>query len=151
MRTTTRGIYALKAMLVLASESTAEKPIALHKIAEREHISTEFLQQIFFRLRKSGLIAANRGPGGGFYVAKDTKKITALDILKASGECVEISPCSASKKGRHKPCSDLSGCEAGHFWLEMENEIKTFAQSKTLADLVSSGKTGAGAKVGESA
>jgi len=152
MRTTTRGIYALKAMLVLASESTAEKPVALHKIAERENISTEFLQQIFFRLRKSGLIAANRGPGGGFYIAKDTKKITAFDILQAAGECMEISPCSASKKGRHKSCSDLPSCEAGHFWLEMEKGIKAFAQSKTLADLTSPRKNGdAATKAGQEA
>ncbi|MCE5255341.1 MAG: Rrf2 family transcriptional regulator [Spirochaetaceae bacterium] len=140
MRTTTRGLYALKAMLVLATDSTSEKPLALHRIAEQEEISAEFLQQIFFRLRKSGLIAAYRGPRGGFYLAKDMKAITALDILEAAGESLEISPCAEMKKGKHQPCPKLPGCEAGHFWLSMEKEIKTFASSRTLEDLVNSGR-----------
>jgi len=135
MRITTRGIYALKAMVDLASESSVETPVALHKIAEKENISTEFLQQIFFKLRKAGLIAAARGPGGGFYLAKDAHEVSALDILLAAGECLRISPCSEIKRGKHKPCGELKCCEAGEFWLEMENNIRQFAQNKTLSDL----------------
>ena len=142
MRITTRGIYALKAMVDLAGKSSREDPLALHKIAEKEHISTEFLQQIFFRLRKAGLIAAARGPGGGFYLAKDMRDITALDILQAAGECMRISPCTEVKRGRHKPCGELRGCAAGEFWLEMENHITQFAQRKTLAELAEPGKVG---------
>jgi Rrf2 family iron-sulfur cluster assembly transcriptional regulator len=127
-------------MVDLASESSREEPIALHKIAEKEHISTEFLQQIFFRLRKAGLIAAARGPGGGFYLAKDMHNVTALDVLQAAGECLRIAPCTEVKRGRHKPCSELQCCEAGEFWLGMENSIKQFAQRKTLAELVEPGQ-----------
>ena len=136
MRTTTRGLYALKAMLALAADSSKENPLALHKIAEAEEISTEFLQQIFFKLRRAGLIAAYRGPGGGFYLLKDKSEISVLSVLEAAGESLELSPCATSKEGSKPPCAGFSTCSAGHFWLSLENEIRTFASSKTLEDLM---------------
>ncbi|HWR11401.1 MAG TPA: Rrf2 family transcriptional regulator [Rectinemataceae bacterium] len=136
MRTTTRGIYALKAILALAADSSKDNPMALHIIAENEQISAEFLQQIFFKMRKAGLIAAYRGPGGGFYLLKDKSEISVLSVLEAAGESMELSPCADTRVGGKAPCAGFKGCCAGQFWMSLENEIKTYASSKTLADLM---------------
>lgn len=135
MRTTTRGLYALEAMLTLATDSSKEKPVALHKIAEQEGISMEFLQQIFFKLRKSGLISAYRGPGGGFYLSKDKSEISVLEILEAAGESLELSPCADSRTDK-PPCPKFKGCKAGQFWMSLEKEIRRYASSRTLGDLI---------------
>jgi len=136
MRTTTRGLYALKAMLALAASSSKESPVALHHIAEKEGISAEFLQQIFFRLRKAGLIAAYRGPGGGFYLLKDRSEISVLSVLEAAGESLELSPCALSREGKKPACSGFKDCSAGQFWMSLENEMRAFASARTLADLM---------------
>ena len=134
MRTTNRGVYALKAILALASGSSKENPLALHVIAKNEKISAEFLQQIFFKLRKAGIIAAYRGPGGGFYLLKDSGEISVLDVLEAAGESLEIAPCAPRKTGSKYSCLDYEGCSAGQFWISLEKEIRGFASSRTLAD-----------------
>jgi Rrf2 family transcriptional regulator, iron-sulfur cluster assembly transcription factor len=136
MRTTTRGLYALKAMLALAAESSRDKPVALHRIAQQEDISAEFLQQIFFRLRKAGLIAAFRGPGGGFFLLKDKSDISVLEILEAAGESIQLSPCAFSKECAQAPCANFETCNAGHFWSSLESQIRSYASSKSLADLM---------------
>jgi len=136
MRTTTRGLYALKAMLALAAESSRDRPVALHRIAQQEDISAEFLQQIFFRLRKAGLIAAFRGPGGGFFLLKDKSDISVLEILEAAGESIELSPCALSKECARTPCANFETCNAGHFWTSLESQIRSYASSKSLADLM---------------
>jgi Rrf2 family transcriptional regulator, iron-sulfur cluster assembly transcription factor len=136
MRTTTRGLYALKAMLALASDASEKNPLALHKIAEKEEISAEFLQQIFFKLRKAGLIAAFRGPGGGFFLSKGSNEISVLEILEAAGESLELSPCALAKESGKAHCSRASGCKAGKYWMRLETEIKQNAASKSLFDLM---------------
>lgn len=134
MRTTNRGVYALKAILALAAGSSKENPLALHVIARKEKISAEFLQQIFFRLRKAGIIAACRGPGGGFYLLKGSGEIRILDVLEAAGESMEIAPCGRRQTDSRLPCPEFEGCSAGQFWISLEKEIRSFAAARTLAD-----------------
>lgn len=139
MRTTTRGLYALKSLLALAANASAEKPVPLHRLAEGEGISSEFLQQIFFKMRKAGLVAAYRGPGGGFYLAKAPEDITIQDILVAAGETLTISPCSplilSSDCNEHE-CEKLKDCKASKFWLELQQEISNFTESRRLSDFL---------------
>jgi len=123
-------------MLTLAVDSSQESPLALHKIADRDNISAEFLQQIFFRLRKAGLISAYRGPGGGFFLSRDKDTITVLDVLEAAGEPLQLAPCSGDVLPEHEGCKDYHACIAGHFWVSMEQEMRAFAKSKTLGDLL---------------
>jgi Rrf2 family iron-sulfur cluster assembly transcriptional regulator len=137
MRTTTRGLYALKAMQALAMASSNENPMPLHKLAKQEEISAEFLQQIFFKLRRAGLIAAYRGPGGGFFLAKELDKISILEILEAAGESLTLSPCASIKDAAHTPCKQFSNCSAGRFWINLESEVRKYASDKSLADLIS--------------
>ncbi len=139
MRTTTRGLYALKSLLALAGNASSEKPVPLHRLAENEGISPEFLQQIFFKMRKAGLVAAYRGPGGGFYLAKAPEEITIQEILLAAGETLSISPCSPlglSSDCNNQQCKKLDDCKASRFWLGLQQEISSFAGSRRLSDFL---------------
>lgn len=138
MRTTTRGLYALKSLLALACNASSEKPVPLHRLAEDEGISPEFLQQIFFKMRKAGLVAAYRGPGGGFYLAKDPKDISIQEILLAAGETLSISPCKPCdcQDDCDHPCDKLDDCKASKFWLELQQEISNFTGSRKLSDFL---------------
>jgi Rrf2 family iron-sulfur cluster assembly transcriptional regulator len=131
---TTRGLYALKAILTLAELSSEQKPVSLQKIAQIEGLSPEFLQQIFYKLRKAGIVKAFRGPGGGFSLGKKAEEISAYDILFAVGESLEIVPC-AFQKNTKKPCPKYECCDAGNFWLGMERTIVEYAKSRYLPDL----------------
>ncbi|MGO8694293.1 MAG: RrF2 family transcriptional regulator [Rectinemataceae bacterium] len=133
MRVTTKGRYALRAVLALAVESRDGKPVSIKTIAEREDISAEFLEQIFFKLRRAGVIRSVRGPGGGFYFARSLDSISLLDILEASGEGIGLSPCACGKKSA---CDRSSNCHAGVVWRELEGRVRDFAESRTLADMV---------------
>lgn len=89
MRMTTKGRYALRAMLRLAT-SDRESPISLPQLSEIEEISAEYLNQLFFRLRKAGLVRAIRGPSGGFVLNRGPAEISIKDILDAVGEEIQI-------------------------------------------------------------
>lgn len=133
MRITTKGRYGLRAVLALATRSTDSTPVSIKTISEMEGISAEFLEQIFFRLRKAGLIASVRGPSGGFFFAKALEDITLKDIIDASGEGVSIAPCVC---GKATTCTKKDDCEAGRIWDAMSEHINAYLSSKTLAAMV---------------
>jgi Rrf2 family iron-sulfur cluster assembly transcriptional regulator len=133
MRVTTKGRYALRAVLALAEASPGGKPVSIKFISEREDISAEFLEQIFFRLRRAGVIGSVRGPGGGFYFTRPLNRISLMDIIEASGEGLGIAPCSCGKKER---CKIAGTCLAGGVWREMHGKIKDYAATRTLADII---------------
>jgi Rrf2 family iron-sulfur cluster assembly transcriptional regulator len=133
MRITTKGRYALRAVLALAQSSTEGKPVSIKSISIQEEISAEFLEQIFFNLRKAELIRSVRGPGGGFFFARPLDQITLLDIIEASGEGMGISPCACGKK---KVCDRKSDCAASDIWRAMDGHMRDFAVSRTIADMM---------------
>jgi len=133
MRITTKGRYALRAVLALAQSSIEGKPVSIKFISSQEGISAEFLEQIFFKLRKAGVIRSVRGPGGGFFFAKPLTEITLLDIIEASGEGIGISPCACGKQG---PCERQRECPAYAIWLQMNDTMRGFAESRTVADMI---------------
>jgi Rrf2 family transcriptional regulator, iron-sulfur cluster assembly transcription factor len=133
MRITTKGRYALRAVLALAQTSAEGKPVSIKSISEQEDISAEFLEQIFFKLRKAEVIRSVRGPGGGFFFARPLDKITLLDIIEASGEGIGISPCSCGKK---EVCERRSDCAAFDIWREMDGHMRDFAGARTIADMM---------------
>jgi Rrf2 family iron-sulfur cluster assembly transcriptional regulator len=135
MRITTKGRYALRAVLALAhvQSGNEDKPVSIKTISEQEDISAEFLEQIFFRLRKAGVIRSVRGPGGGFFFARSLDQITLLDIIEASGEGIRIAPCVCGKK---KVCTRRDGCAASDIWREMDDHMRDFAVRRTIADML---------------
>ncbi len=133
MRITTKGRYALRAVLSLARIGTDGKPVPIKSISEREDISAEFLEQIFFKLRKANMIQSVRGPGGGFYFARPLDEITLMDIIEASGEGMGISPCACGKKS---PCDRKADCPAFAIWRAMDGHLRNFAESQTVAAML---------------
>lgn len=133
MRITTKGRYALRAVIALAETSTDGSPVSIKCIAEKEEISAEFLEQIFFKLRKAGVIESVRGPGGGFFFRKSFSEITLLDILEASGEGLDIMPCACGKKD---PCGRGDSCSAGRVWRDMDSHLRTYVKNMTLEDVL---------------
>ncbi|HTX74217.1 MAG TPA: Rrf2 family transcriptional regulator [Rectinemataceae bacterium] len=133
MRVTTKGRYALRAVLALAAESQDGKPVSIKTIAEHEDISAEFLEQIFFKLRRAGVIHSVRGPGGGFYFARSLDSISLLDVLEASGEGIVIAPCAC---GKSSGCDRSSDCVAGYVWRELDDKLRNFAEARTIADMM---------------
>jgi Rrf2 family iron-sulfur cluster assembly transcriptional regulator len=133
VRITTKGRYALRAVISLAQISTEGKPVSIKSISEREDISAEFLEQIFFKLRKANMIRSARGPGGGFFFARPLDEITLMDIIEASGEGLGITPCACGKKG---PCDRQKSCAAFYIWRAMDGHMRDFAEGKTVADML---------------
>jgi len=135
MRITTKGRYALRAVITLA-KSTQSKPVSIRELAEIEEISPEFLEQIFFRLKKTGMITSTRGPGGGFQLNRDPSEISLNDILEAAGESTEFTPCIPMNGQTGEHCSRIDHCIAHKVWKEAVNHIKDYFTNITLQDII---------------
>lgn len=133
MRITTKGRYGLRAVLKLA-EQEDRKPLSISAIATEEQISPEFLEQIFYKMKKSGIIKSTRGPGGGFSLQKELSDITLADILDAVGEPVTLSPCST--EGTNKDCPRTDKCDAYGIWQDVSTHLNEYFNSLTLKDMV---------------
>lgn len=112
MQLSTRGRYAVMAMLDLAQMSqTSDSPITLAQIAERQRISLSYLEQLFAKLRKAGVVASLRGPGGGYTIAKPLAQVWMADIMAAVEEDTDITRCKSMYK--LQPRTPGEGCAAG--------------------------------------
>jgi Rrf2 family iron-sulfur cluster assembly transcriptional regulator len=134
MRITTKGRYALRAMTNLAlSESSKPKPIKT--IAAEEDISPEFLEQIFFRLKKADIIQSVRGPGGGFMLNMNPEKITVKAIFEAVDEGLDLSPCTTCTDD-DIPCTRLDTCLVHNVWKEASDRINSYFESVNLQKIM---------------
>jgi Rrf2 family iron-sulfur cluster assembly transcriptional regulator len=134
----TKGRYAVMAMVDLAkvSEEYGGGPIVLADIAERQEISLSYLEQLFSKLRKSGLVSSTRGPGGGYRLSRPTGKLRISDIMAAVDEPIHATRC---KHGTGKECmSDNSRCLTHDLWDELSHEIHRYLSSVTLEDVCES-------------
>ncbi len=138
MRITTKGRYALRAITNLALSETT-KPKAIKVIASEEDISPEFLEQIFFRLKKAGIISSVRGPGGGFILHKDPETVTVRAIFEAVDEGLDISPCTACSD-EEVPCDRISTCLVHNVWKEASERINEYFESMTLKNVMDRAK-----------
>ena len=134
MRITTRGRYGLRAVLKLTI-SDKGKPISIRHLSEQEDISPEFLEQIFFRLRKSGIIKSTRGPGGGFQIDRDPGEVTVKEIFDAVGEEISLTPCTSDTDPR-SPCTREKKCIAHAMWVETSEHINNYFKGITIQDIL---------------
>lgn len=133
MKLSTKGRYAVMAMVDLAAQS-AGKPIALSDIAERQEISLSYLEQLFAKLRRGGLVKSVRGPGGGYLPARQPGAIRIADIILAVDEPIRATRCTP---GQPFGCrSNKSRCATHDLWEELGNQIYLYLSSVTLADVV---------------
>jgi len=110
----------------------SDQPISISQISEEEEISPEFLEQIFFRLKKAGIIRSLRGPKGGFLLNMDPSEITILGILNAVGEPVFPVPCTESEGA----CERQDVCCMTPVWHRFHELITGYLSSVSLQDII---------------
>lgn len=127
---TTKARYAVMAVIEISEEENSQ-PISLQRISEKQKISLSYLEQIFARLKKAGIVESVKGPGGGYTLGKKREEITVADIIKAMGEHVKMTRCS-TKEGCVKVSSK---CKTHHLWRGLENKIYEYLDSVSLSSL----------------
>jgi len=130
MRLTTKGRYAVTAMLDL-SLNYGVGAITLADISERQGISLSYLEQLFARMRKQGLVSSSRGPGGGYRLSRAADNITVLDVISAVDEKVDTTQC----EGRQN-CHGEEQCLSHELWQSLSDQIRVYLDGITLAQVV---------------
>lgn len=130
MKLSTKGRYAVTAMLDLALHND-QGPVALADIAVGQDISLSYLEQLFARLRRSGLVEGIRGPGGGYRLARAAGAISVADIISAVNENMDVTRCA----GREN-CQHGERCLTHELWSDLSKQLYEFLDSITLAQLV---------------
>lgn len=130
MKLTSKGRYAVTAMLDVALHSD-QTPVSLSEISSRQEISLSYLEQLFARLRRSGLVKSVRGPGGGYVLARDRDQIAISEIIHAVDENVAATKCHGEEG-----CQGGVKCLTHSLWQELSQRIDTFLTNITLSELV---------------
>lgn len=130
MRLTTKGRYAVTAMLDLAFHSE-KKPATLTDIATRQTISLSYLEQLFARLRKAGMVTGVRGPGGGYKLSRPAAEINIADIIAAVDEPVDSTKC-----GGEGNCQDGLPCLTHDLWMGLSEQIRSYLKNISLGELL---------------
>ena len=141
MRLTTKGRFAVTAMMDLALRGGTE-PVTLAEISGRQHISLSYLEQLFGKLRRQGLVRSVRGPGGGYRLAKPMPEISVADIILAVDEPIDATQC-----GGKENCQDDRKCLTHDLWANLNLHIFSYLRAVTLADLVRNHQSTAGVAV----
>ncbi len=130
MRLTTKGRYAVTAMLDLALNAK-QGPVSLAEIAGRQELSLSYLEQLFSKLRRRDLVASARGPGGGYRLGREASQVSVADIIAAVDESVDATHCSGKSD-----CNDGQVCLTHHLWIDLTRQINAFLSGISLEDLV---------------
>ena len=130
MRLTTKGRFAVTAMLDLAMRG-GKAPVTLTGISERQKISLSYLEQLFGKLRRHGIVESVRGPGGGYYLARPGRDISIADIIKAVDETLDATNC----EGRGN-CQDGRPCSTHDLWNGLNAVLHEYLTSVNLQQLV---------------
>ncbi|NQT57582.1 MAG: Rrf2 family transcriptional regulator [Bacteroidetes bacterium] len=135
MRITTKGRYALRAIVHMVKYGS-DKPISIRVLSEQTCISPEFLEQIFFRLRKADLITSTRGPGGGFAFTRSPSDVSIDDIFMAIDEGYFFTPCSAVEEQEIVDCDYSDDCTANEFWKHTYTVIRNYFASISIQNIL---------------
>ena len=132
MKLTTKGRFAVAAMLDMALH-TADGPVTLSNISERQKISLSYLEQLFGKLRRHELVESVRGPGGGYNLARPTAKLTVAEIIHAVEEPIDSTQCSGKEN-----CLGEQRCMTHELWENLNKAVFGYLESVTLEQLVES-------------
>lgn len=130
MKLTTKGRYAVTAMLDLALHAQ-ENPVPLADISQRQGISLSYLEQLFAKLRKKGLVDSARGPGGGYRLSRAAGEIPVAEVITAIHEHVDARRC-----GGLANCQNDQTCLTHELWEDLSSQIYDFLTNISLGDLV---------------
>ena len=130
MKLTTKGRYAVNAMLDLALNAH-EGPVKLVHISDRQGISLSYLEQLFSRLRRQQLVTSFRGPGGGYQLSRGAHQISIADVILAVNESIDTTRCQ--KQG---DCQGGETCLTHHLWMDLSGQLEDFLGGISLGDLM---------------
>ena len=130
MQLTTKGRYAVTAMLDLASNESA-RPVTLDMISQRQNISLSYLEQLFAKLRKASLVKSVRGPGGGYLLNVSAENVTLTQIIEAVDENIDLRRCHGLKN-----CLRGKQCLSHHLWCEVSDQIRGFLSTRNLQQVI---------------
>lgn len=130
MRLTTKGRYAVTAMLDLAFH-VDRGPVPLADIARRQGISLSYLEQLFARLRREGLVKSVHGPGGGYRLGRQVSAISVVDVIRAVDERMDTTRC-----GGEKNCQDGQACLTHELWEDLSQRIHDFLDAVSLEQVM---------------
>ncbi len=135
MKLTSKGRYAVTAMIDIALNQD-KGAITLSLISERQGISLSYLEQLFAKLKKAGLVSSARGPGGGYRLSRLASEISISEIIHAVDECVDARKCAGKAN-----CQGGDECLSHELWSELSETIDSFLKSITLQDVVNKKQT----------
>ncbi|MFW2331516.1 MAG: RrF2 family transcriptional regulator [Nitrospinota bacterium] len=133
MKISSKGHYAVEALVCMASRDKS-KPLSLAEISRIENTSLHYLEQLFLKLRKGGLVKSVRGPGGGYLLTKDPSEISIGDIFMAVDESMELTECSTSEE--LLTCSKSYLCKTQRLWSYLFKQFETLLYSITIEDIL---------------
>ena len=136
MKLTTKGRYAVTAMLDIAYYDKGN-PISLAEISSRQNISLSYLEQLFSRLKKRGLVESIKGPGGGYRLSKDANNIVISEVIQAVDDNLETTSCNGKAN-----CHNNSQCISHNLWQDLGIEIKNFLSDVTLQQAIAKNDMG---------
>jgi Rrf2 family transcriptional regulator, iron-sulfur cluster assembly transcription factor len=136
MKVNTKVRYALMAIVDIATHNHKNKPVSITEISIRQKLNISYLEQLFNKLKKFDIVSSVKGPGGGYYVAKDLDKITILDIINAVGEPLKMTRCN-----NEGGCVTKSlKCNTHFVWKGLGETIDNYFQNITIASILENGK-----------
>jgi len=130
MKLTTKGRYAVTAMLDLAIHS-GDRPVTLQDISGRQEISLSYLEQLFAKLKKNQLVKSVRGPGGGYLLNHSSEHITIANVIDAVNETTDVTAC-----GGQGNCHDGQQCITHDLWCELSHQIHHFLSGISLQNVI---------------
>ena len=134
MKISTQSRYGLRALFDIAYHS-AGLSTQVKDISARQAISPRYIEQIFQKLKRAGIIKSVRGPSGGYYLARKIDEITAGDVVRATEGAVELVHCSGTKNKPTKRCDRIQKCPVKDVWTEASKRLMAYLDSVTLQDL----------------
>jgi len=130
MKLTTKGRYAVNALLDLALHDK-EGPVSLADISKRQSISQTYLEQLFSKLKRHGLVSSLRGPHGGYRLALETDEISIAKIIYSVDEKIDITRCHGKQN-----CQKDKRCLTHDLWMELNMHVSGFLNGITISDLI---------------
>ncbi len=134
IRISTRGRYAVRAMLDLAQHGD-NGPVPRQEIAARQEVSADYVTQLFRQLQAAGLVDGIKGPGGGYRLARDAARITVGDLIRVVEGPIALVQCVLPDAGPEPPCHRIDGCVTHLLWVQLSKSLSDMLDSVTLQDL----------------
>lgn len=131
MKLTTKGKFAVTALLDIAIYSDSSKPMTLYAISDRQGISISYLEQLFVKLRRKGMVKSYKGPGGGYILSKSLDQLKVSEIIKAVDDDLDARTCHGTKN-----CRENNQCLTHDLWNGLTNHVYAYLDQISLLDLV---------------